>query len=377
VDCTVDLPFSPDDVDPGTDLANAVVRELQGIYENGYGAWWGRAPVLSRTATSFLVNGLTGDSTLFVAGDSALVYLDAGRVQQLEGAGPMAIPVALSQASIDTVDVDFTPTDSTAVATADYTPGSFHLRFIPETTQLGVSVPVVDDAVDESDESFLLVPSNVVHAIARNRGEGVILNDDAGPNSPPSATLIAPNGGEHLLIGTNVNIQWLATDDHEVTDIDLYVQRNASLDDEPIALGLPNTGSYSWTVTGPVGNNTKIKVVAHDAEDAQGQDAGDKPSTVDDVVGVPQVPTAFGLESLGANPVQGEARFAMALPRASRVELAIVDVRGRRVATLAQGPFEAGVHSVSWDARTAAAGIYFVRFRADGFSARDRLVLLR
>jgi len=67
------------------------------------------------------------------------------------------------------------------------------------------------------------------------------------------------------------------------------------------------------------------------------------------------------------NPAQvAELRFA--LPRRDDVELAVFDVAGRRVATLARGAFEAGTFSRKWNGRDdrgslAGPGIYLYRLR--------------
>jgi flagellar hook assembly protein FlgD len=54
------------------------------------------------------------------------------------------------------------------------------------------------------------------------------------------------------------------------------------------------------------------------------------------------------------------------MPSAGRVDVAVVGVDGRRIATLASGTLPAGRHTLSWnghDARGArvAPGVYFVR----------------
>ncbi len=66
------------------------------------------------------------------------------------------------------------------------------------------------------------------------------------------------------------------------------------------------------------------------------------------------------------NPASGAMRFAMTLPRAGHVSLAIYDLTGRRVATLVKGERAAGSHRVVWDGiasdgRAAAAGVYLAR----------------
>ncbi|NNE43894.1 MAG: T9SS type A sorting domain-containing protein, partial [Gemmatimonadetes bacterium] len=75
-------------------------------------------------------------------------------------------------------------------------------------------------------------------------------------------------------------------------------------------------------------------------------------------------------------------RFALALPSAQRVEAAVYDVHGRRVASLQRGRLPAGPHQIHWDGRTthgtaAAAGVYFLKLRSVGGSESRKIVLLR
>lgn len=81
------------------------------------------------------------------------------------------------------------------------------------------------------------------------------------------------------------------------------------------------------------------------------------------------------------NPARAMAEMAFELPREMAVELAVYDLGGRLVRTLASGRLGAGTHSLRWDTqdlagRKAAAGLYFVRFQAGGLSRVSRLVLL-
>jgi len=81
------------------------------------------------------------------------------------------------------------------------------------------------------------------------------------------------------------------------------------------------------------------------------------------------------------NPASGGTALTFSLPSRAGVELAIYDLRGRRVATLAQGELGAGEHAARWDSGREAAGVYFVRLtvRTDaGVVTRERrLVVLR
>lgn len=69
------------------------------------------------------------------------------------------------------------------------------------------------------------------------------------------------------------------------------------------------------------------------------------------------------------NPTRGEVRFAIALPRTTRVLLTVHDVTGRMLATLRDTSLPPGEHFVSWDGRArdgrlAPAGRYFIRLAA-------------
>lgn len=76
-----------------------------------------------------------------------------------------------------------------------------------------------------------------------------------------------------------------------------------------------------------------------------------------------------------ANPVRERATLAWALPEAGPVTLDVLDVTGRRVATLAAGWHEAGSHEASWNVRGRGAGVYFARLTARSGSRTARFVV--
>jgi 1,4-alpha-glucan branching enzyme len=66
------------------------------------------------------------------------------------------------------------------------------------------------------------------------------------------------------------------------------------------------------------------------------------------------------------NPTRGASRLSFTLPARTRGTLAILDVAGRTVRTLASGPLDAGLHTAAWDGadasgHAAAPGLYFAR----------------
>jgi len=92
-----------------------------------------------------------------------------------------------------------------------------------------------------------------------------------------------------------------------------------------------------------------------------------------------ETPAALSFAVAGANPSVGGARFRFSLPRRSHVRITVHDVAGRRIATLADGEYPAGVHAAEWQASRGGAprsGVYFARMMVEGQALERRLVLL-
>ena len=88
-------------------------------------------------------------------------------------------------------------------------------------------------------------------------------------------------------------------------------------------------------------------------------------------------PQDFALEQNFPNPFNSSTliRFTLAAPQ--KVELALYNLAGQRLATLAEGAREAGSHQVRWDARDFASGVYLYRLQAGLRVLSRKLVLLR
>jgi subtilisin-like proprotein convertase family protein len=90
----------------------------------------------------------------------------------------------------------------------------------------------------------------------------------------------------------------------------------------------------------------------------------------------------FGLAAPRPNPFDASSELSFSLARAARTQLEIIDVTGRRVATLVDAELGAGPHSFSWNGRdtggqAVAAGTYFVRLVSGGQVDLQRVVRLR
>jgi photosystem II stability/assembly factor-like uncharacterized protein len=99
------------------------------------------------------------------------------------------------------------------------------------------------------------------------------------------------------------------------------------------------------------------------------------PTAVD---GEKAIPARFALDQNYPNPFNPSTTVSFTLPHAARVNLAIFNLLGQRVATPVNGTmFEAGSHTVRFDARGLATGIYLYRLTAGTFTETRKMALVR
>ncbi len=81
------------------------------------------------------------------------------------------------------------------------------------------------------------------------------------------------------------------------------------------------------------------------------------------------------------NPFNPQVQARFTLGQAASVTVAVYDLAGRRVATLAEGDYAAGEHLVRWDGKgpegSASAGVYFIRVQAPNGVISRKLVLVK
>ena len=102
------------------------------------------------------------------------------------------------------------------------------------------------------------------------------------------------------------------------------------------------------------------------------------PTAIDDEI-LPQ--PAFRL-SVYPNPFNPTATIAFSLPRASKVEIDIFNLRGQRVRSWRHETASKGEHKLSFDGKdqsgkALASGIYTVRIKAAGRVLSKRISLIK
>ena len=101
-----------------------------------------------------------------------------------------------------------------------------------------------------------------------------------------------------------------------------------------------------------------------------------------DLTDAPVVAVPLALRQNVPNPFNPATSIRFSLPRAGAVELAVFDVRGRRVRTLVDGEVASGVHTVRWTGdddggARVASGVYFARLVADGRVMQRKMTLVQ
>ena len=132
---------------------------------------------------------------------------------------------------------------------------------------------------------------------------------------------------------------------------------------------------------------TPIAPQAGDRIEVEGADLGSPDGTVLTPTGAPPTLTldsplgppsgTLELSAARPNPFGTRTTFFVRLPASALVDLAVHDLAGRRVATIAHATFDAGDHPFTWDGAGNRDGVYFVRLTVNGQVLSTRVAMLR
>ncbi|MBD2072959.1 DUF4347 domain-containing protein [Phormidium sp. FACHB-592] len=137
--------------------------------------------------------GSTSTASGTITNDDSQPTISIGNVSQTEGnsgTSAYSFTVSLSNASTQTVAVNYTTADGTAtVADSDYVAVTGTLSFAPGETSKTITVLVNGDTKFEADQSFSVALSNASNgtlasnggSLGNNIGTGTIVNDDTRP----------------------------------------------------------------------------------------------------------------------------------------------------------------------------------------------------
>jgi len=110
-------------------------------------------------------------------------------------------------------------------------------------------------------------------------------------------------------------------------------------------------------------------------------DTPEIPVTIDVTTGiedeVSNLPREVALYQNYPNPFNASTEIKFALPEQSDVKIEVYNILGQKTATVADGLFPAGYHSVNWNAGNVASGVYYYRLTAGDKLMVKKMMLLK
>ncbi|MFW9261148.1 FG-GAP-like repeat-containing protein [Nostoc sp. CALU 546] len=142
---------------------------------------------------------VTNPASVTIVNDDNPPTISIANKSGSESIGNFSFTVQLSNASTDIITVDYNTSNDTAIAGIDYTPLTGTLTFNPGVTTQTITIPILDDFVDEptSSERFFINLTNPTNAtISDSQATGTISdNDTAGVTISPINGLVTTEAG--------------------------------------------------------------------------------------------------------------------------------------------------------------------------------------
>ncbi len=172
--------------------------------------------------------------------------------------------------------------------------------------------------------------------------------------TPPTVTVVAPNGGETLTVGTTYTIRWDASDDRSVVGTSIYYSYDGGATYTFIDSLTGNPGSYDWTVPNTPSSNCLVRILAYDGAGNRGLDVSDGYFTIEEAAGPYVWVSSIDLKLV----TKGKSTYAQAT-------VLVLDQDNNPVA-------RASVHS-HWDGLTQDSDVFNTKRKGTGSCNSDKL----
>jgi Calx-beta domain/Right handed beta helix region len=262
---------------------------------------------------------------------AALSVADASAAEPSCGAtASLTFTVSLAPVSGQTATVAYATLAGTATAGLDFAAVAGTLTFAPGTTQATVAVPLVDDLLDEGDETFTLHLSGAANAtVADADAVGTIADADGGPaglrgelahGSLVAGDLRAADGPvDDYAAVAHPFASYEIVADAVSADVDPLVLRRVACDgttvQESVATGTGNSRALRWQAGASPVASERIRVASGGcgtgcgADDAYRLRAYETTGTVTRFNNSATQGTVLVLQNATAAAVSGAARF--------------------------------------------------------------------
>ncbi len=301
-------------------------------------------------------------------------------------------------------DGRFAPSDFVATeALATGTGGSYRATMKDQAAPIPIPITIRQETEADSDGRFIILKYTIVNTsleIISNLAMGCLFDLDM-----PGGDIVDYDAVEGMLTirgGTGPIIGLTALENgrlfHRLANGseklglsrgDLYSLLSDSVSRDDAASDDAMVSLTSQPVTLHPGDSATVSYVVLGADDfatvydnlIAARERYLSPTDVDDdnPLGLPD---DFTLHANYPNPFNPTTTISWSLQSRARVELTVVNLLGQTVATLADGEYPAGTHSLRWDSRDQsgrrlASGVYFARLTTPSGSAVRKMMLLK
>ena len=89
------------------------------------------------------------------------------------------------------------------------------------------------------------------------------------------------------------------------------------------------------------------------------------------------IPESFSLSATYPNPFNPLTSTTLSLPQQTDIQVEVLDILGRHVDLLHEGPLPAGEHVFTFDAKQLPSGSYYIRAHSNQYTAGTRAILVK
>ena len=199
-----------------------------------------------------------------------------------------------------------------------------------------------------------------------------------------------------LMIGSNINTYFCATipffldNPYAVSEGNINIYPNDVWEDDYVAFTDPN-GDFTLLPDSPCidAGTSYLEIdgeVVLDLDESEyyglSPDIGafeycPTQDCDDDLSNEEILPTSYNLSPAYPNPFNPVTNIEFSVPHYDKVSISIYDISGRLVTTLANGYFNPGHHSITWDANSHSSGVYFIKMQSTDFLKTHKVMLLK
>jgi len=119
-------------------------------------------------------------------------------------------------------------------------------------------------------------------------------------DEPPEVTVLYPNGGEELLVGDTVDIEWVTKDNGPIDSVSVSYSTSGGFDWHTLSTGETNDSLFTWEVPPTPSTHCLVKIEVFDVAPNIGVDTSDSLFTI----------FSTAVEELDGNPPSTESRKA-------------------------------------------------------------------